>query len=237
MNQGTYPLAAAMINQINRVDVISNNLANANTNGFKQDGFSEGSFNNYLKKAEEKNIQPLKTSEVFNTIPKIDTHYFNEMKGPTVQTTNEFDFSLHKGNTFFKVRNENGETLLTRDGSFHSINNFLVDNSGQKILDINNEPIPAVEGFEQLIGVVKSDFKNLEKIGSNNYRIIDDSEIEEVVDNIANIAQGTLEASNVNAVQTMVSLIDAHRRFAQSQKAIEAIGEISKTAIDKIGKA
>ena len=34
MNQGTYPLAATMINQINRLDMISNNLANSNTNGF-----------------------------------------------------------------------------------------------------------------------------------------------------------------------------------------------------------
>ena len=35
MNQGTYPLAASMINQFNRLDQISNNLANINTNGFK----------------------------------------------------------------------------------------------------------------------------------------------------------------------------------------------------------
>lgn len=38
MNQGVYPLAASMINQINRLDQISNNLANINTNGFKTRG-------------------------------------------------------------------------------------------------------------------------------------------------------------------------------------------------------
>lgn len=41
MNQGVYPLAASMINQINRLDQISNNLANINTNGFKQEGTTE----------------------------------------------------------------------------------------------------------------------------------------------------------------------------------------------------
>ncbi len=54
MTQGLHPLAANMINQLNRVDVISNNLANANTVGFKQDSLVEGSFNNYLEKAERK---------------------------------------------------------------------------------------------------------------------------------------------------------------------------------------
>ena len=53
MNQGTYPLAASMINQINRIDMISNNLANSNTTGFKQEGTSEGSFNYYLQRAEQ----------------------------------------------------------------------------------------------------------------------------------------------------------------------------------------
>lgn len=45
MNQGTYPLAASMINQINRLDQVSNNLANVNTNGFKQEATTETTFN------------------------------------------------------------------------------------------------------------------------------------------------------------------------------------------------
>ena len=44
MNQGVYPLAASMINQINRLDQISNNLANTNTYGFKQEGTTETTF-------------------------------------------------------------------------------------------------------------------------------------------------------------------------------------------------
>ena len=44
-----YPLTASMVNQINRLDQISNNLANADTFGFKQEGTSETTFNWYLK--------------------------------------------------------------------------------------------------------------------------------------------------------------------------------------------
>lgn len=56
MNQGTYPLAASMINQFNRLDQISNNLANINTNGFKQEGTTETTFNYYLSKKCKKKI-------------------------------------------------------------------------------------------------------------------------------------------------------------------------------------
>ena len=117
MNQGVYSLAASMINQINRVDVISNNLANANSNGFKQEGLSEGSFNNYLKKAEEANIAPTKLNTVLNTIPKIDSKYINNMSGPIVPTANELDFALNDRNAFFKVKNEKGEiTIVFEEG-------------------------------------------------------------------------------------------------------------------------
>ncbi len=51
MNQGVYPLASSMVNQINRLDMISNNLANTNTTGYKQENIVEGSFNHYLDKA------------------------------------------------------------------------------------------------------------------------------------------------------------------------------------------
>ena len=68
MNQGTYPLAASMINQFNRLDQISNNLANINTNGFKQEGTTETTFNYYLQRAQEENIVPTKINTVTNDL-------------------------------------------------------------------------------------------------------------------------------------------------------------------------
>lgn len=237
MNQGTYALAASMINQINRVDLISNNLANSNTNGFKQEGLSEGSFNNYLSRAEKEKFQPTKISTVLNTIPKIDVKYVNNMQGSITQTSNQLDFALTTRDTFFKVQNAQGETFLTRDGSFHKMDDLLVNGVGDKLLDANGEPIAAAEGFETLIGIAKTDYTNLEKVGNNNYRILDNENVEDIDQNDGYVIQGSVERSNVNSVHTMVSLIDAHRRFAQSQKAIESIGEISKSMVDKLGRA
>ena len=62
MTQGIHQLTASMVNQLNRVDVISNNLANANTVGFKEENLAEGTFNRYLKQQEKKDEVVLKES-------------------------------------------------------------------------------------------------------------------------------------------------------------------------------
>ena len=71
MNQGVYPLTASMVNQINRLDQISNNLANADTFGFKQEGTSETTFNWYLKRMQEEQQNPFVESITINNIPVI----------------------------------------------------------------------------------------------------------------------------------------------------------------------
>jgi flagellar basal-body rod protein FlgG len=49
------------------------------------------------------------------------------------------------------------------------------------------------------------------------------------------LVNGAIEKSNVNSVSSMVELIDAHRRFDQSQKAVKSIDELNASLIEKIG--
>ena len=235
MNQGTYPLAASMINQINRLDQISNNLANVNTNGFKQEGTTETTFNYYLDRVKQKGETPLKINEVTNNIPKIDSKYVNSEMGPIVMTGNTLDFSLNSPDTFFKIQNANGDIVYTRNGAFKNLNNFLVDGNGNNVLNGDNEPITIEEGFQSQIGVAKIAYTNLDKIGDNTYLAKDRGQIEIIEDNNLVINQGSIEKSNVNSVSAMVELIDAHRRFEQSQKAIQSIDQMNSSLIDKIG--
>ena len=238
MNLGTYPLAANMINQLNRVDVLSNNLANSSTTAFKQDNVAEGSFNNYLKKAQETDQEVVKISQIANTIPKIDNHFISDELGAIVPTNNELDFALNAENTFFKIKNPTtGEILLTRNGSFNILNDQLVTKNGYQVLNADNLPIVTEEEFAQQIAVVKTHFDNLEKQGKNNYQIKSSQDIEALVDNTDYVLQGALEKSNVNTVLTMVSLIDSHRRFEQAQKAMTGIDDLNKAVIEKIGSA
>jgi flagellar basal-body rod protein FlgF len=235
MNQGTYPLAASMINQINRLDQISNNLANVNTNGFKQEGTTETTFNYYLQRAQENNTAPTKINVVTNNVPKIDAKYINTEMGPIAMTGNTLDFALNSPDTFFKIQNADGDIVYSRDGAFKNLDNFLVDSNGNNVLNADNEPIVIEDNFASQVGVVKIPYTNLEKIGDNTYSIKDANTMELFENNDTLVVQGAIEKSNVNSVSAMVELIDAHRRFDQSQKAIKSIDELNAGLIDKIG--
>ena len=235
MNQGTYPLAASMINQFNRLDQISNNLANINTNGFKQEGTTETTFNYYLQKMQEENIAPTKINTVTNNIPKIDSKFINSEMGPIAMTGNALDFALNNPDTFFKVQNTNGDIVYTRDGAFKNLDNFLVDGNGNNVLNADNEPIVVEDNFASQIGVTKIPYANLEKIGDNTYKLKNPNELEIFENNDNLLVSGAIEKSNVNSVSSMVELIDAHRRFDQSQKAISSIDSLNASLIEKIG--
>jgi flagellar basal-body rod protein FlgF len=235
MNQGTYPLAASMINQINRLDQVSNNLANVNTNGFKQEATTETTFNYYLERAQSNNEIPTKVNVVTNNIPKIDAKFINSEMGPITMTGNELDFAMTAPDTFFKIQNAEGDIVYTRDGAFKNLDNFLVDSNGNNVLNADNEPIEIEDGFESQIGVVKTNYLNLEKTGDNTYSLKDANQVEIFENNDNMIARGAIEKSNVNSVTAMVELIDAQRRFEQSQKAIKTIDELNSNLIDKIG--
>ena len=236
MTQGIHQLTASMVNQLNRVDLVSNNLANANTVGFKEDSLSEGSFNNYLSKAVEDKEDISKLSYIMNTIPKIDNNYINTNMGAVSQTGNKLDFALTQKDTYFKIQSQNGDIQLTRDGAFKILDNNLVTKNGDKVLDNNNEPIVVDnDSFYQNVAVVKTDIKNLNKIGDNNYKIKDNNSLELVNNNRDYILQGSIERSNVNTIKTMVELIEAQRKFEQAQKAIAGIDDIDKKVISDVG--
>ena len=238
MNQGIYPLAANMINQLNRVDVLSNNLANSTTSGFKEDNVVEGSFNNYLTVANEKHLQTTKINEITNTIPKMDGSYVSEQNGALIPTNNQLDFAIKDENIFFKIRNpKTHENLLTRDGSFKILNGQVVTQNGYQVLNIENQPITAEDDFATQIAVVKSQYENLTKQGNNNYKIKSQKDVEKLIGNEEYVMQGTLEKSNVNTVSTMVSLIESHRNFELAQKAMTGIDDMNKNVIEKIGSA
>ena len=236
MIQGTHPLAASMINQLNRVDVISNNLANLNTNGFKQDNLSEGSFNSYLERTNKEGEKVSNLSYIMNTVPKIDHNYINSKLGSITPTGNNLDFALSQKDTYFKVESSSGEIELTRDGKFKIVDGNLVTQNGYKVLDSTNNPIAANnEELLSSIAVVSVNFKDLDKVGNNNYTSTNNDNIKMIEDNQKFLLQGSIERSNTSAIGSMVSMIDAQRRFEQAQKAITGIDDINKKVIESIG--
>jgi len=236
MTQGIHQLTASMVNQLNRVDVVSNNLANANTYGFKEDNLAEGTFNRYVKEQLKKDEVVLKESKIMDTIPKIDGNYKSMVVGPILITDNNLDFAIEEKDMFFKVRNDQGDIEYTRDGSFKQRGDNLITQNGYEVLDDNNNPIDLTNpNFANTIALVQTDFTNLDKVGNNNFKAKADENIALVAGAENFMTQGAIEQSNVNTIRTMVGLIEAQRKFEQSQKAITGIDEINSKVIDSIG--
>lgn len=240
MNQGTYPLAASMVNQLNRVDTISNNLANSRTIGFKEEGLAEGSFNHYLEKVKQNGENSSYVNELTNKIPKIDEKYISAKQGAIVGTGNSLDFALKTPETYFAVLTQNGDVQYTRDGSFKNLDGFIVDSNGNNVLSADGEALAVEEGFQEAVGVFKIENVNLKKVGDNNYELknqnLIDQQVVAVENNETFVLQGSLEKSNINSVVAMVDLIEATRRFEQAQKAMTGIDDLNSKVIQKLGE-
>jgi flagellar basal-body rod protein FlgG len=237
MTQGIHSLTADMVNQLNKVDVITNNLANANTVGFKEDKLVQGEFNHYLTKMRKDDKIPQKESLILDTIPKIDGKYINDALGSITPTGNKLDFALMQEDLFFKIDN-NGEIQYTRDGTFKVLDGHLVTQNGDSVLDANNNPIKVLTNTDDLMGkiaVVKLDFNDLAKVGNNNYKLNKNGDETLIKNSKDYIMQGAVEKSNVNTVYAMVNLIESQRAFERSQKAISGIDKINETVINSIG--
>lgn len=124
MQNGYYTTTGAMVTQFNRLDVISNNLANINTTGFKRDDVVIGDFKRIFQEYQEElpiSDHTKEASKYLNAsidrVPQVSEQYVEFRQGGLKKTSNKFDFALKREDSFFMVKTPNG-LALTRDGSF-----------------------------------------------------------------------------------------------------------------------
>ena len=218
MTQALHQLTASMVNQLNRVDTISHNLANANTTAFKEDSLAQGSFNKYLKQKESISEEPNALSSIMNTIPKIDSTYMDSSVGALKLTGNDLDFALSQKDTYFQVEHNN-KKFYTRDGSFKVIDNVLVTQNGYNVLDENSKKITVDKkngDFSTDIGVFEAKFNTKDKVGNNNFYADEKTQVKSVSN--SKIIHKTLEVSNVNSIISMVSLIESQENLSNHKK-------------------
>lgn len=168
MLKGLYTAYTGMINEQHRMDVMTNNLANADTNGYKKEGATSQAFDTVLaykiKDLSEpgnlpKNLGTAKTFDEesvdnpdrwvsrtgMNLGVKIGENYVDYSEGPIKKTDNTFDLAI-SDRGFFAVEytNKAGETSTkyTRDGNFTmDRQGYLVTQDGDFILDENGRHI------------------------------------------------------------------------------------------------
>lgn len=141
MQTGYYGATGGMITQFNRLDVISNNLANLNTNGFKRDDVVIGDFLRMVQGHQDTLPIPDETkaaakfiNRTMTRVPTIAEEYTDFSVGAMEHTENTLDFALKSPNTFFAVQTPNG-IAYTRNGSFSvSDDGYLVTQEGFHVL-------------------------------------------------------------------------------------------------------
>jgi len=256
MINGFYATAGGMVTQFNRLNVISNNLANVNTPGFKQDDIIIGEYERLF--STKRDTLPLEnnTKEAakflnrnLNKIPIVTDEYTSYSIGALQKTSNPLDIALKQKNSFFVV-NFNGEKL-TRAGNFNlDSKGFLVTKEGYKVLDIKNKPIQIPLNASKIvidkdaniyvdnekIATLKivsiNNLKTIKKVGNTMWDFIPGSE--KIITKNTTL-QGFVEKSNVNPVKEMTELIETNRLVEEYQKVMSTfMDELNKDAIDKL---
>lgn len=257
MLKGLYTAYTGMINEQNRMDTMTNNLANASTVGFKKEGTTSQSFDSILTvkiKDQSVGLQNVQKLGANNPGVKIGENYTDFEQGSFRITDNTYDLAL-AGEGFFAIEftNKAGETstMYTRAGQFTlNKDGYLVTEDGDYVLSTQNSRIKlntlldakiANDGTITQNGATVAkiqvmdfeDYNYLEKYGETYYRPVEGAK---TTISDAQVKSGYLEMSNVQVVSEMVNLIAITRAYESNQKIIQTYDESLGIAVSQLGR-
>jgi flagellar basal-body rod protein FlgG len=240
MLEGLRTAAAGMAAQQQKLDGVANDLANANTTGYKHTriGFKDLLY--------EQGGRPSANGVRRGTgAAAVDAGRGFE-QGSLKRTDNPLDVAI-EGEGFLKVKLADGRQALTRDGGLHvDGNNRLVTSTGALIQPAITIPanVPAdriaiaedgtvraagnVVGKLQIVTVRST--AGLMSAGDNAFIATAQSGAARPAPADSKLAQGALEASNTDMAQAMVDMIDAQRTYQMTSKAIQTADSMMEIA-------
>lgn len=255
MVKGLFTAYTGMINEQHRMDVLTNNLANASTVGYKKEGATSQAFDEVLALKIKDTTDPAKVKPLggISLGVKIGENYTNFSQGSLRETGNTYDIAL-SGNGFFSVefRNKAGQTSTkyTRDGNF-TLNRegYLVTKDGDFVLGTNGriklDPLQVafidknggIYQGNQLVATLDitdfEDYNYLEHYGENYYQPVNGAK--EKAGEYQTIS-GYLEMSNIQVVSEMVEMISVSRAYETNQKIVQAYDSTLEIAANQLGK-
>ena len=265
MVKGLYTAYTGMVTEMKRLDVITNNLANADTTAYKKEGVTNRTF------GDEMSYRIKDTSSYGLTRPigditwgvHLGQTYTNYDEGSLEVTDKSTDFAIN-GEGFFAISftSKDGETSVkyTRDGSFTiDKDGYLRTCDGDYVLnatgalnsdasEANYVQIDPTMDFEvDELGVIYQnsvavgtigvvDIDNYDYLSKYGENMYDLVDGGNVIATDSTIMQGTLEASNVNVIDEMVDMITIQRAYEAGQKVITSIDETLDKAVNSVGR-
>ena len=249
MSQALWIAKTGLDAQQTRMAVISNNLANVNTAGFKRGRavFEDLLYQN-VRQVGAQSSQDTQLPSGLSLGTGVRTVSTEKLftQGNTVETGNNLDVAI-QGQGFFQILMPDGTLGYTRDGSFH------LDSQGQVVTASGYVVQPAITipsdaqsisiGSDGTVGVVSpgastptqvgsiqlASFVNptgLQPIGQNLFLESGSSGSAQTgtpgLTGLGTLSQGSIETSNINVVEELVSMIEAQRAYEMNSKAIEA---------------
>lgn len=263
MLRGFYTVAQGMIAQQRRTEMLTNNMANANTPGFKADQGVMQSFSEMLLKhfgnttiPTEKPLHLPVSQQIGGINPGVFMQEISPVftPGSLKETDNLTDLALTDQNnaggvSFFTVQNQDGETRYTRNGNFTvSAEGYLTTSDGLVVLDENSQPITLTSGQFNVSenGTVSEDGAFVARLGlafsedpgalikDGSGVYRSDTPLEQSTS--FSVKQGFIEQSNVDPARTMTEMMSAYRSFEANQKILQAYDRSLEKTVTELGK-
>jgi len=248
MNQVMWIAKTGVDAQQTRMAVISNNLANVNTTGFKRGraNFEDLLYQN-VRQVGSQSTQNSQLPTGFSLGTGVRTVSTEKIftQGNQVKTGNALDVSI-EGRGFLQILLPDSTTAYTRNGSFKlNSTGQIVTSTGytlQPAITVPNNAQSVTIGRDGIISVLTAgnsaptsigniqlaDFVNpagLQPIGENLYKESSSSGSPQTgtpgLNGLGNLSQGFLESSNVNIVEELVNVIESQRAYEMNSKAIK----------------
>lgn len=252
MIRGLYLAGTGMLYQRNNMDVITNNLANVDTGGFRQEQMLSRSFSDMMleRKNDPAVVRASREVGPLNTGIHIDEILTSFSQGPVEQTGLNTDMAI-QGDGFFVVDTPEGERY-TRAGNFTLTNEgILVDSEGNHVQGeggeirlesdrflvkengtIYNEDTGAEVGRLRIVEFEEPD--NLRQEAGTRFYEYQDAGLKDAEK--SEVLQGYIEGSNVSTVDEMVDMLVASRAYESAQRAVGMIDETLDSAVNSIAR-
>jgi flagellar basal-body rod protein FlgF len=240
MKNSIYSTAGGMMTSAERLNVITNNLANVSTNGFK----SDVPFEETIKFLDQ---GPFPGKDQ----PVLGGTSINLTQGMIKHTDRKLDVAL-EGPGFFGIQGSNNETYYTRNGAFNlNSKKELVTSDGLNVLDKFDKKITIVgqnfqitptgdilveENYFTSLKIIDTpNREDIEKVGDNFFKFKDNNKKPDQLEK-PSMTVGALEKSNVNMIKGMGELIRTQRAFEMQKTAADLMFKIVRKSITDISK-
>lgn len=249
MDSGLYAAYTGVLSRTQALDSVANNLANANTNGFRA---QREFFRGVMAGAMESDEQVGAIDQAVNSYGILGGSTSDLAQGELTATGNPLDLAL-RGQGFFGIQTATG-TRYTRDGSFlRASDGTLTTQQGEPVLDTNGKKIQLPTGDVHLaadgtisvstpdgnaivatLGRFQFEASQLIPEGTNRFSVIQGATPQA---SSAQVQQGAIEGANQDAAHGTMQLLLVQRQAEMMQKMLNIFAnDFDKTAAEEIGK-